>query len=118
MPAPAKTSAVQALQNVSPVERRQCALPMSATSSHLYCPALAVFAAQIVVGLQGVGNAHLGAIVVDLFSGAQGDDAEEHDLGETGGVLERTGGFHFTLGGVHPVHFVGLGGDARELLRG
>ena len=92
-------------------------LPFAATS-HLDCPALAVLAAQIVVGLQDVGNTHVGTVVVDLFSGAQGDDAEEHDLGETGGVLERTGGFHFTLGGVHPVHFVGLGGDARELLRG
>jgi hypothetical protein len=79
---------------------------------------LAVVAAEEVVGGEDVGDAHVGAVVVDLFSGVEGDDAEEHGFGEAGGVLERTGGFHFSLGGVHPIQFVVLVGDARELLRG
>src|SRR5437762_10665778 len=79
-----------------------------------YRPALAVVAAQVVVGLEHVGYAHVGAVVVNLFSGAEGDYAEEHDLGEAGGVLERRRGFHLPLGGVYPVHFVGLASDARD----
>jgi len=81
-------------------------------------PALAIVSAQIVVGLQHIGNAHVGAVVVDLFSSAQGDDAQEHDLGETGRVLEGTTSFHLALGGIDPVHFVVFVCDARELLRG
>lgn len=46
-------------------------------------PALAVVAAEEVVGGDSVGDAHVGAVVVDLFSGAEGDYAEEHDLGES-----------------------------------
>jgi hypothetical protein len=66
--------------------------PLPAVYSCLDQPALAVAAAQEVVGLEDVGDAHVGAVVVDLFSGAEGDDAEEHDLSEAGSVLERTGG--------------------------
>src|ERR1700680_2075213 len=80
-------------------------------------PALAVFAAQEVVGLRDVGNAHVCAVIVDLFSGAERDDAKQHDLGETGGVFERARGFRFAFGGVHPVHFVLFVFDAGQLLR-
>ncbi len=79
---------------------------------------MAVVAAQVVVSSENVGDAHVGAVVVDLFSGVEGDDAEEHDLGEAGSIVEGAGSFGFTLGGVDPVQFVVLGGDARELLRG
>src|SRR6266566_4188028 len=92
-------------------------LPPSSATSLLDRPALAVVAAQVVVGLEHVGDAHVGAVVIDLFSGAEGDYAEEHDLGEAGGVLERRVGFHFSLGGVYPVHFVVFSGDTREFLR-
>src|SRR5260370_11717429 len=93
-------------------------LASPAASSLLYGPALPVLSPQIIVGLQHVGDAHVDTVVVDLSSGAQSHDAEEHNLGETGGVLERTGSFHFPLRGIHPVHFVSFAGDARELLRG
>src|SRR2546421_12640711 len=69
-------------------------LPPSSATSLLDRPALAVVAAQVVVGLEHVGDAHVGAVVIDLFSGVEGDYAEEHDLGEAGGVLERGGGYH------------------------
>jgi hypothetical protein len=66
-------------------------------------PALAVIAAQKVVGGEDVGDAHVGAVVVDFFTGAESHDAEEHDFSEAGGVVERAGGFRFALGGVDPV---------------
>src|SRR5437773_12095445 len=82
----------------------------------LYWPALAVLSPQIVVGREHVGDTHVGAVVVDLLSGTQRHNAEEHDLGETGGVLERTGGFQLSFGGVNPIHLVCFAVDARELL--
>jgi hypothetical protein len=45
--------------------------------------------------LQDVGDAQVGAVVGDLFSGVQHNDAEEHDLGEARGVIARTGSFQF-----------------------
>ena len=60
-------------------------------------PALAVFAAKEIVGREDVGDAHVGGVVVDLFSGVKGDDTEEHDFGEAGGVVEGAGGFGLSL---------------------
>ena len=70
-------------------------LSPSLATSHLDGPALAGVAAQKVVGLQDVGDAQVGAVVVDLFSGVQHNDAEEHDLGEARGVIARTGSLQF-----------------------
>jgi hypothetical protein len=72
-------------------------LRSSSATSFLDRPVLAVVSAQVVVALEHVGDAHVGAVVVDFPSGAQRDEAEEHDLGETGGVLERRGGFQLSL---------------------
>src|SRR5260370_6721032 len=91
------------------------AQPSSETSC-LDRPAWAVVAAEKVVGGEDIGDAHVGGVVVDLFSGAKSDYAEEHDLGEAGGVVEGRGGFVFSLGGIDPVQFVVLVGDAGELL--
>jgi hypothetical protein len=71
-------------------------LSPSLATSHLDGPALAAgVAAQKVVGWQDVGDAQVGAVVGDLFSGVQHNDAEEHDLGEARGVIARTGSFQF-----------------------
>ena len=47
---------------------------------------------QEVVGLEHAGGAHVGTVIVDLLSGAKGDDAEEYDLGETGVTGEENPG--------------------------
>src|SRR6266436_2377051 len=79
-------------------------------------PSLAVLPAQVVVGLRHVRDSHIGAVIVNLLSGAQRHDTEKHDLGEARGVFERAGGLKFSLGCVHPVHFVGFLVDTRQLL--
>ncbi len=78
---------------------------------------MTIRARQVIVGADGVGDAHVGGVVVDFGAGAEGDDAEEHDFGQARGVLEGAGGFGFALGGVDPIQFVVFAGDAGELLR-
>src|SRR6185436_15684251 len=51
--------------------------------------AVAVVAAQQVVGVLGVGHTHVSAVVVDLRPGAERDHAEEHDFDQPRGVVER-----------------------------
>src|SRR5437016_2951051 len=80
-------------------------------------PALAVLAPQVVVRLRQVGDAHVFAVVEDFSSCSQSNDAEQHHLGEPGGVLERAGRFGLAFGRVHPVHFVSFAGNARQLYR-
>src|SRR5215472_2236679 len=80
-------------------------------------PALAVLAPQVVVRLRQVGDAHVFAVVENLSSCFQSNDAEQHHFGEPRGVVERAGRFGLAFGRVHPVHFVGFAGDARQLYR-
>jgi len=47
----------------------------------LYRPALAVVAAEEVVGGECVGDAHVGGVVGNFLSDPEGDYAKEHDLG-------------------------------------
>ena len=79
-------------------------------------PAGTVLAREIVVGAEGIGYAHVLGVVMNLCSGAEGHDAEEHDFGQARRVLEGTRGYRLTLGGVDPVQFVVFSRDARKLL--
>src|SRR5215469_6259786 len=83
----------------------------------LYGPALAVLAPQVVVRLRQIGDAHVFAVVENFSSRSQSNDAEQHHFREPGSVLERAGGFGLAFGRLHPVHFVGFAGNARQLLR-
>src|SRR5260370_14012886 len=83
------------------------AQPSSETSC-LDRPALAVVAAEKVVGGEDIGDAHVGGVVVDLFSGAKSDYAEEHDLGEAGGGVERDRGVAFFPVWLRPLSFFEL----------
>ena len=93
---------------------QDCSLP--ATHWSPPSPALAGLALEVVVGGGDVGDAHGGAVVFDLFAGAQGYYAEEHDFGEARGVLEGAGGGGGAFGGGYPVHFVVFARDAGEFL--
>src|SRR5260370_1669599 len=91
------------------------AQPSSETSC-LDRPALAVVAAEKVVGGEDIGDAHVGGVVVDLFSGAKSDYAEEHDLGEAGGVSQGAGGFAFSPWCLDPVQYALLLSNSGHLL--
>ena len=77
-------------------------------------PALARHPAQELVRVRVVGDAHVRGVVGQLLPSAQRDDAEEHDFGQLGGVLERARRRHMTLGGLDPVHLVQLVGHPRQ----
>src|SRR6478609_5716330 len=65
----------------------------------------------LVANLHHVGDAALRPVVVDLAAGAQRHHAEEHDLDQTRGVLERRRGLRLALDRFHPVHLMFLLGD-------
>src|SRR5215470_6066451 len=81
-------------------------------------PALAIFAAQVIVGLRQIGNAHVRAVVGDFSSRFQSHDAEQHHFSEPGRVFERARRFGFAFGCVHPIYFVCFAGNARQFLCG
>src|SRR5579859_724630 len=103
-----------------------CAQPEGRSKSGLFLrsevqraelPAGAIFALEILIGLWHVGDAHVGWIVVNFLSGAQSNDAKEHDFGELRGVIERAGSFGFAFCCVYPIQFMILALDARQCLR-
>src|SRR5688572_11127871 len=97
----------------APLSERLTPLPTTASPSHhghdLGCaprqPALPLLAREPAIRLGHVGDLHLRAVVEDLLrlAGAQGDDAEQHRLGELGRVVERRARGAFALAGVGPV---------------
>src|SRR5436190_19258192 len=68
--------------------------------------AVAVLAAEEVVGRRRVGHAHVLGVVVDLAPRAERDHAEQHHFDETRRVFERARGLGRALGRLDPVHLV------------
>src|SRR4051812_39876472 len=105
--------------------RRAGRAPCTAGRGLRELPTGAIVARQEFVGVDGpvaipdsVDDAPLLAIVVDLPSGAQRYDAEQHHFCQTRSIFERTGNRRLALDGLDPVHLVFFVSNARELRLG
>src|SRR5688572_21705371 len=94
------------MRRVETNSRRACRARERTFRGSAEFPALAIRALQQRIGIRHVADLHARAVVVDLLARIQRDHAEEHDLVELRGVLERARRLLRAANRIDPVHLV------------